>query len=103
MEEAASRDGSDFLAETWSDGRRFKVEDMDLQPSSVRDHRERSGSVATAKVVVPPCGQLYQLHAYAGNPPPMLPRNGITRFSGDLPGVGALIAYIPFVLPVYPE
>lgn len=96
-EEAASRDGSDFLAETRSNGRCFRVEDIDLQPSTVRDYRECFGSVTTGEVVVARCRQLYQLHAYAGNPPPMLPRNGITRFIGDLPGVNSLIAYIPFV------
>lgn len=102
VEEAASRDGSDFLAATRSDGRRFRVGEMGFRPERVRLYRERFRSAAADNTTRAPRASLYQLHAYAGNPPPMLPKNGITKFDGDLPGVGSLIAYVPFVLPDHP-
>ncbi|MEN6546538.1 MAG: hypothetical protein ABFE07_10885 [Armatimonadia bacterium] len=99
----AARDGAEFLTETRSGGRCFRVGEMDFRPETVRRHRERFRSAAAASATRVLSASLYHLHAYAGNPPPMLPKNGLTRFSGDLPGIGSLIACIPFTLPDHPE
>lgn len=93
----AAKEAPEFFTEVGHDGRKFMFSDLDLNPQQVLQRRQQMQQLGEGARVASKT-DFYQFHAYAGNPPPMLPKQGVTRFRGDLPGVDALVAYLPFVV-----